>query len=424
MRRYKEPTTRAHIRAFYRPFYKRPIFWLALLVMIVGIGLMALDPLARHYTARALHQMHGYDGEFRDVHVTVFPPRYHISRLKMIEVPGGHWKQPFFYAEDITAGLDWRSLLFHRQLDARVRVVRPKLVVERPPGPKPPARPLPDVGEALEQAPALRVERIEVKNGEVLFRDLADKGQPELWLHDMEVVVENVATREPLEGGRPVTVTGRAVLQRTGVVTTFLSADPWASRGLTFAGQTSLRGLAVDDLYGLVTPQAELKPTKGTVDMFAEYRATDGALTGGVKPVLKDVEVSAAHADLGNRLKAWLVDTGLDLFSDRVPDRHAVATTIPIKGRIEDPHAQLWPTVLGVVRNAFVEGLASGISNLPPDTAEKKEGPIQQAKEAIIGSEPPKAQPEKPKAEAEKPKAQEDRPKPQTEAEASKGPRP
>ena len=30
---------------------------------------------------------------------------------------------------------------------------------------------------------------------------------------------------------------------------------------------------------------------------------------------------------------------------------------IPIRGRLDDPQIQLWPTVLGVVRNAFVEGI-------------------------------------------------------------------
>ena len=35
------------------------------------------------------------------------------------------------------------------------------------------------------------------------------------------------------------------------------------------------------------------------------------------------------------------------------------------------PEAQVWPTVLGVVRNAFVRGLTAGLSGLPPPLARK-----------------------------------------------------
>ena len=84
------------------------------------------------------------------------------------------------------------------------------------------------------------------------------------------------------------------------------------------------------------------------MDVFAEFKAAGGAITGGVKPVLKNVKVRPTEDDFGNKLKAWLADKGLRLFSDRVPDRNAVATVIPIKGRLDDPDVQLWPTVLGV----------------------------------------------------------------------------
>ena len=57
---------------------------------------------------------------------------------------------------------------------------------------------------------------------------------------------------------------------------------------------------------------------------------------------------------------------------------------------------QLWPAVLGVIRNAFVVGLQEGYSNVPPDTAPKKEGVLEQAKHALDKSAgPPQAQPTK-----------------------------
>ena len=44
----------------------------------------------------------------------------------------------------------------------------------------------------------------------------------------------------------------------------------------------------------------------------------------------------------------------------------AVAAIIPFDGHLKDANATLWPVVVSLLRNAFVEGLAAGLSNLPP----------------------------------------------------------
>ena len=83
------------------------------------------------------------------------------------------------------------------------------------------------------------------------------------------------------------------------------------------------------------------------------------------------------------------------MFSDRVEDRNAVATVIPIKGTLTGPDVQLWPAIFGVMRNAFVEGLTSGYAHLPPLTAPKKQGVVKQGIDSLTGSQPPRAQPTK-----------------------------
>ncbi|HXU02662.1 MAG TPA: hypothetical protein VN903_16975, partial [Polyangia bacterium] len=208
-----------------------------------------------------------------------------------------------------------------------------------------------------------------------------------------ELAVENLATRPKLAEGRPTTISGRAKLGRSGDVTLFASADPFASK-LTFAGEAAVKGWKVAELFDLVEPATGLQTPVGTLDLFAEFKAAAGAISGGVKPVLKNVEVRPTEDDLGNKLKALIADEGLHLFSDRVPERNAVATVVPIKGRLDKPDVQLWPTVLGVVRNAFVQGISSGFTHLPPRTAEKPQGKVAQIKDALKKDKgPPKAQP-------------------------------
>ena len=68
-----------------------------------------------------------------------------------------------------------------------------------------------------------------------------------------------------------------------------------------------------------------------------------------------------------------------------------------LEGRLTDPDIQLWPAVFGVVRNAFVEGLTSGFTHLPPEKTDDEQGVLTQAKDALKKDDgPPKAQPAKP----------------------------
>jgi hypothetical protein len=216
-------------------------------------------------------------------------------------------------------------------------------------------------------------------------------------LHRMELVAANLATRRDLMQGEPSTLRLDARLQRTGKLTMNATIDPLA-KGLSFSAKSALRDLELRELYGVVAPATKMKAEQGKIDVFVDLRARDGVLDGGVKPVLTDVEVASVDPGLGARIKAKLADAAVDLLADERKDEHGdhdvVATTIPIKGSIKGADVQVIPAVLGAVRNAFVVGLTSGFGNLPPPTAEKKEGVLQQAWHALKKDEgPPKAEP-------------------------------
>lgn len=176
--------------------------------------------------------------------------------------------------------------------------------------------------------------------------------------------IENLTTRAPLAGGLPVLVTARGRVQRSGAFDVFVTSDPW-SDGLTFAGRASVRGLAARDLYRWIEPVIDAR-VRGTIDLYVELEVIEGRLVGGVKPILRDMEVRADDATLVDRLRASLLDAGVELVTDRVPGRQAVATVVPFRGSIRDPAAQLWPAITGVLRNAFVEGIAVGFGGVPP----------------------------------------------------------
>jgi len=374
------------------------------LVVLAVVVRLLLDPIATRQTRQALDELEGFTGDFERVHVTILPPGYEIENLELFEgerapknPEGARGPAPLVFAKQARVDLDWRAL-FRLRLAASLRVVEPKLtVVQRPPkAPEPrPAKRVPDLSTQLEKVLPAKVNRVEVLDGEILFRQVSEGEDPKLWIHELAMTAENFATRRELMQGRPATIAVRGTVGRSGALMVFVSADPLASP-LAFSGEAKLEGLRASELYAFLADAAKLQATKGTIDLFASFTSKEGLVTGGVKPVLKNLEIRPSGDGVFTAVKAWLADLTVELASDRVPGRNAVATTIPIKGKLLAPDVQLVPAILGVVRNAFVEGLVSGFANLPPETAPEKEGLWKQAANALQEEEgPPSAQPRK-----------------------------
>jgi hypothetical protein len=226
-----------------------------------------------------------------------------------------------------------------------------------------------DLNDLLHKITPIDVDHIDILDGQVAFVDTSRKERPEIWLHDLQLSVENLTTRVHMTEGRPVLLTASATLARSGTVSIFVTADPF-EKGLTFSGRAAVVGLETSELYRFIEPATKLQVPEGTIDIFVEFDCRNGELTGGVKPVLKNVKIRPDNKKVFTVLKAWASDLAIKLFSDRVRDRNAVATVIPIKGTLTGPNVELWPSIFGVLRNAFVEGLTSGYAFLPPKTVE------------------------------------------------------
>lgn len=400
----RAPEPAASERGAHRPrvWPRRALIAAIVLLVLVVVIRVVLDPVAEHFTRQALAGAKGMESRFESVHVTVFPPGYEIRGLQIVEKPGGTWKRPLFDVDRARVSIYWRRLL-RLQLASELRLDEPKIritqhseapaeVKEEVEKRKPDSAS--EVPEKLGAMLPARVERVEVRRGSFSFRDADSKKQPGIALSRVEMAVENLATRPELTEGRPATASLSAVLGKSGDLSGFVSADLFAKQ-LNIAGNMALRGWQVKELYELEKANAGVHTPEGTLDLFAEFKVKNGNISGGVKPVLKNVEVRPADDGIVNTLKAWAADVSLDLFSDDVPGRDAVATVVPIQGKIDDPKAQVWPTVLSIVRNAFVQGIASGFAHLPPPRSNDKDDLLTQAAEALQKDNgPAKAQPE------------------------------
>ncbi|WP_242394250.1 DUF748 domain-containing protein [Anaeromyxobacter oryzisoli] len=368
----------------------------AIAVLLIALN-FALTPLVGWYLRRTLAGLEGMRGSFSGVNVKLRGLSCEIHDLRIEKTTAGGAALPYIAADRVEVGLYGRQLL-RGHVVAAVELDRPRLNLLLAPEREDKRasqtpREVPKIGRRLERLAPFRLDRVEVRRGEILWIDAREKERPRVRVHGIEATLENFATRPALAQHEPTVLAARATVQRSGKMTVFATADPLA-KSLTFAGEGKLQGLQVAELSGLIGAKSGVKPEKGELEVAVAFKALDGRLDGGVRPVLKGAELKAAKPGIGNALKALVGNAALDIFADETRGRDAVATTIPIQGTVTGPQIQAVPTIVGILRNAFVRGLTASFSALPPPKAKKKEGVLEQARRGLSpGHGPPRAQP-------------------------------
>jgi hypothetical protein len=374
----------------------RLAIWIAVVALILVGARLALNPIATWRTRAVLSGLEGMRARFSSVDVGVIGLSYTIRDLRIEKLSAGGAALPFFTVDRLSLALNWRELL-HRHFVARVSLDAPRLnVIQKQASGQPESgqqiQETPKIGRKLRDLAPFLVDRAQVRDGEVLVIDASKPEHPTVRIHGVELTLENFATRPALTRGEPTVLALRGTLQKSGRISMFATADPLAKH-VTFAGQGRIEGLHLAEISDVIGAHSDVTTEKGVMDMSVRFRAEDGRITGGVRPILQGASTKPAKPGLLAQIESALADTALKLFKDDVPGRHAVATTIPISGTVSDPQAQPIPTIIGVLRNAFVRGLADSMSGLPPPKAKEQQGVLEQARTGLSPKKQPRAQP-------------------------------
>jgi hypothetical protein len=145
----------------------------------------------------------------------------------------------------------------------------------------------------------------------------------------------------------------------------------------TFSIDATLEGVALPALNDFLKAYGNVDAEGGTFSAYAEIAAQKGAFDGYVKPLFKDIRVTQWRKDEGLTRRVW---EGLVQFAAKIlenSEKKQVATRIPLKGRFDKPQPDLWATIGGLLRNAFIQALTPGIEDsvgAPLESGAKKQG--------------------------------------------------
>jgi hypothetical protein len=274
--------------------------------------------------------------------------------------------------ERVRFGLRWRELLRWRRA-GWAELDRPVLHVLQRRQPRPAAPPgepqhvdeAPRGGRRVAGLAPFRIERTQVREGRILFARASAPEAPILRIHGVELVLESFVPPGAPAGGHRMVLTARATLQRSGRISLLATADPGAARP-TFSGHARLEGLRFDEL-GATLARTGVEPDGGVVAMVVRFSATDGRISGDVRPILSAADTRPEDPGIASHLKSLLADGSLDQFREDVRGgADPATTTIRLDGTVKDPAAHPVTAIVGVLRNAFVVGLTAALRGPPP----------------------------------------------------------
>ena len=326
-------------------------------------GIRALLPIfVESRVVAALARNERYAGSFDDVDVSVVRMAYSIENLRLVK-RDGRVPLPFVIAERVEYALD-RMALLQGHVAGRIEVSSPELNLVDGPTPELRQGPLGvDWRVTLRKLFPTSVNRIDIREGAIHFRNFQTKPEVDVYLDRLEIHASNVRLRPGAAKSRVVQIRGSGVTMASGSIAADFRLISNTVRP-SFDCSVSIEGVQLPQWNAFLRAYAGLEVERGSARIDAEIRSRDGRLHGYVKPFVSDLRAlrfrgEASGSSPLSPVSESLIDVVADVLTD--PDRHSIAARIPISGTLQSPQQDYWASVRSMVVNAFVESLEPGL---------------------------------------------------------------
>jgi len=330
-----------------------------IIVVLIGIRI-ALPYIIKDYVNRQLNNIPDYRGSIEDIDLHIYKGAYVIEGIKLLKTTG-KIPVPFFSADKIDLSVEW-SALFDGSLVGEIVFTNPKLNFVTGPTEAESQESVDTTWqETVKSLFPLKINRFEIINGEVHYRDFHSYPQVDVYMENIHALATNLTNSEDLSGDLTATIDATGNVMKSGNFKVHTRINPYTIQP-TFDLDFSLRNIQLVKLNNFLKAYASFDVQGGTFSLDGEFAAADGKFEGYAKPVLKDMKVFSLEEEHKNVFEfLWEAVVGLvsEIFENQPKEQ--VATRIPFSGTFKDPGANIWATLFMLIRNAFIEALIPGI---------------------------------------------------------------
>jgi Domain of Unknown Function (DUF748) len=355
---------------------KRWWFWLIIVLAVAFlIAHIYLAIWVRDYVNRKLSEIPGYRARVAAVTLHLWRGAYQIHNID-IKKTSGRIPEPFFAAPLVDFSLQWHALIFEHAAVGNIEIHRAKLNVVN--GPTSETRQI-DVdapwAEKIKQLYPLKINRFAVHDGEIHYRDHSREPNVDLPFDRVEIVGTNFTNSKKLSKSMIADIRMEGRPLRAGDARSQISLDPYA-KNPTFALNLEVKELPLVKLNEFSKAYAGFTFKEGTFKMAMEASAREGGYQGYVEPVFDHMVIFNEESAKNPATFLWegLLGALTEIVRNHARDRFG--TKAPFFGTFEDPHPDIFATIINAFRNAFVKAFEGKLENwkqVPKVEPEKKQ---------------------------------------------------
>lgn len=336
---------------------------LALLVLLI-VGRLLLPYFVLRYVNKVLADMGSYTGRIEDVNIALLRGAYQIEDLRIRKI-NGKVKEPFLYIPKADLSIEWKSL-FKGELVGEVEAYEPELNFafsnnesERQTGEEV------DWTVLVKDLLPIQINRFAVINGRIDLASLITKPRADLSMQRFNGEIRNIRNVEEVSGKLPSPVWATGDIPGYGGTMRF-DANMYLLKPMPdFNYDLRFTNIEMTKLNEMARAYANIDFERGRLNVFSEMAMNDGKLNGYVKPLTKEMKIfkldENENRSVGRFFTELLAQGGTALLKNQKLDQ--VATRIPLSGTVEEVKVGLWPTIFGVLRNAYIQAFKGEFDN-------------------------------------------------------------
>jgi hypothetical protein len=334
--------------------------WIVIVLCVIAtlIGIrIALPHIVLHYANKALQDIPGYRGSLADVDISLYRGAYSLDEVKIFKLSGNR-EIPFIDVHILDASVEWKAL-FDGAIVGEVIVDRPVLnfVNKQQTGE--------DVNwvDKVKQLLPIRINRIEILNGTVVFYDFSTDPRVDLRLQELNLVGTDFATTEDQEEALPATLKATAVSMGDGRLALDMRLNP-LKKVPDLDMDLKFEDVNMPALNQFFRAYANVDVEQGVFSLYSEMTVRDGAVQGYIKPVAENVEIIDVEKDDQNPIAlVWetIVGLAVEILKNKSEDQ--LATQVPLSGDLNNVETSIWVAIWNIFRNGFVDAFSKSTNN-------------------------------------------------------------
>lgn len=343
---------------------KRTTKILLFVVALLVVARLLLPYFVLRYVNKTLVDMGSYTGHVTDIDIQLVRGAYQIDSLQIRKVKG-KIKEPFILIPKTDLSVEWKSL-FKGKLVSEVECYEPEINFAF------------SEDEASNQTGAdvdwtaylkkllpININRFAVINGTVNLTSLVTQPRADLSLQHFQGEIRNIRNVEAKGVKLPSPVVASGDVKGYGGKMNFSANMNLLKVTPDFDYNLAFTDIQLVKLNELSKAYANIDFERGTVSVYSEMAMYDSKFNGYIKPLTKGMKIFKLNEhdgrSVGQFFTELLAQAGTAILKNQKKDQ--VATRIPLSGTIDNVNTAIWPTIFGVLRNAYIEAFRGEIDN-------------------------------------------------------------